>query len=170
MVATAAALLQKVARLSGKQWPEATEMHRRAERLRLHAEELIERDSTAFLEYVEAVRSRTDVAAAKARTVEIPLEIARAAAEVAALAEESASHGNRNLRPDAVVAATLAAAAAESASFLVAINLGEAEDVRLEEARRLAGEASERLRSPAARGSKGDPGRARARSAGSRRR
>jgi formiminotetrahydrofolate cyclodeaminase len=170
VVATAAALLQKVARLSGKQWPEAAEIHGRAERLRLHGEELIERDSTAFLEYVDAVRAGTDVAAAKARTVEIPLEIVRAAAEVAALAEESASHGNPNLRPDAVVAATLAAAAAESAAFLVAINLGEAEDVRLEEARRLAGEASARLRSPGARGSKGDPGRARARSAGSRRR
>jgi formiminotetrahydrofolate cyclodeaminase len=144
-------------------------MHGRAEQLRLHAEELIERDSMAFLAYLEAVRTGEDVAAALARTVETPLEIVRAAAEVAALAEQSASRGNPRLRADAVVAAMLASAAAESAAYLVAINLGEAADVRLDEARRLAGEASARLRSPDARGSKGDPGRGRGRSAGSRR-
>lgn len=173
MVAAAAALVQKVARLSGKQWPAAPEIHGRAEGLRLHAEELVERDSMAFLAYVEAVRTGQDVAAAQARTVEIPLEIVRAAAEVGALAEQSASAGNPRLRPDAVVAAMLASAAAESAAFLVAVNVGETADARLDEAERLAGEASEasaRLRSPGARGSTGDPGRARGRSAGSRRR
>jgi len=170
VVATAAALVQKVARLSGKRWPEAEEMHGRAERLRLYGEELIEQDSTAFLAYVEAVRTGQDVAAAQARTVDVPLEIVRAAAQVAELAEQSASHGNPKLRADAVVAALLASAAAESAAYLVAINLGEAADVRLDEARRLAGEASARLRSPGARGSRGGPGRARARSADSRRR
>ncbi len=169
VVATAAALVQKVARLSGKQWAEAGEIHGRAERLRLHSEELIEKDSLAYLAYVEAVRSGQDVAGAEAETIEVPLEIVRAAAEVAALAEQSGARGNPKLRPDAVVAAMLAAAAAESAAFLVAVNLGETADARLDEARRLAGEASARLRSPGARGSAGDPGRGRARSAGSRR-
>ena len=169
--------MQKVAKLSGKQWPEAGEIHRRAERLRLHSEELIEKDSLAYLAYVEAVRSGQDVAGAEAKTIDIPLEIVRVAAEVAALAEQSATQGNPKLRPDAVVAAMLASAAAESAAYLVGVNLkeaadggrmGETADVRLDEARRLASEASARLRSPGARGSGDDPGRGRARPAGSR--
>ncbi len=171
--------MQKVTRLSGKQWPEAAEMHGRAERLRLQSEELIEQDSVAYLDYVEAVRSGHGVAGAQARTIQIPLEIVRAAAEVAELAEQSASLGNPKLRADAVVAAMLAAAAAEAAAYLVAVNLkeaadggrvGETADVRLDEARRLAREASARLRPPGARGSAGGPGRGRARPASSRRR
>jgi formiminotetrahydrofolate cyclodeaminase len=170
VVATAAALVQKVSRLSSKQWPGAAEMHERAEWLRLHSEELIEKDSLAFLAYVDAVKSGHDVAGAQARTIEIPLEIVRAAAEVAALAEQSASSGNQKLRADAVVAAILASAAAEAAAYLVAINLGNIADARIEEARTLAQQASARLRSPGARGSGGDRGRGRARSADSRRR
>jgi len=170
VVAAAAALVQKVAKLSVKQWPEAADMDGRAERLRLRAEELVEEDSLAYLAYVEAVRSGQDVQDAKARTVAIPLEIARAAAEVAALAEESASSGNPRLRADAVVAVMFASAAAEAAAFLVAVNVGETADARLVEARKLAGEASARLRSPGAPGSSGDPGHGRARSSGNRRR
>lgn len=145
-------------------------MHGRAERLRLQSEELIEQDSIAYLDYVEAVRSGQGVAGAQARTIQIPLEIARAAAEVAALAEQSASLGNPKLRDDAVVAAMLASAATEAAAYLVAVNVGETADVRLDEARRLALEASARLRPPGARGSAGDPGRDRGRPSDSRRR
>lgn len=170
VVAAAAALVQKVARLSVKNWPEATETRARAERLRLQSEELIEQDADAYLDFMEAVRSGQGVAGARARTVQVPLEIARAAAEVAELAEQSASLGNPKLRPDAVVAAMLAAAATESAAYLVGINVGETADVRWDEARRLASEASARLRSPGARGSSSGPGRGRARPEGSRRR
>jgi formiminotetrahydrofolate cyclodeaminase len=170
VVAAAAALVQKVARLSVKNWPEATETHARAERLRLQSEELIEQDAVAYIDFMEAVRSGQGVAGAQARTVQVPLEIARAAAEVAELAEQLASLGNPKLRPDAVVAGMLAAAATESAAYLVGVNLGETADERLDEARRLASEANARLRSPGARGSVGGPGRGRARSAGSRRR
>ena len=169
VVAAAAALVQKVASLSVKKWSEATETHARAERLRLQSEELIEQDADAYLDYLEAVRSGQGVAGARARTVQVPLEIVRAAAEVAELAEKSASSGNQKLRADAVVAAMLAAAAAESAAYLVGVNLGETADVRLEEARRLASDASARLRSPGARGSSSGPGRGRARPGGSRR-
>jgi formiminotetrahydrofolate cyclodeaminase len=170
VVATAAALVQKVARLSGKQWAEAAYVHEQAERLRLHGEKLIERDSLAYLAYVEAVRTGVDVESAQAATIEIPLEIVRSAAEVAALAERSAASGNPKLFADAVVAAILASAAAESAAFLVAVNLGDDADVRVTDARSLAVEASARLRSPGARGSSGGPGRGRARSANNRRR
>ena len=159
MAATAAALVQKVALLSRKHWPEADDIHRRAEELRLHSEELIERDSMAYLAYVEAVRSGADVGAAEAATVDIPLDIVKAAAEVAVLAERSVSQGNPKLRADAVVAGMLASAAADSAAFLVGVNLGETDDARLDEAQRLAREASARLRSPGARGSSGGPGR-----------
>ncbi|HYT13412.1 MAG TPA: cyclodeaminase/cyclohydrolase family protein [Candidatus Nitrosopolaris sp.] len=146
VAATAAALVQKVAMLSTKQWPEAVEIHARAERLRLHSEDLVEKDSLAYLAYVDAVRADRDVAGAQSTTIEIPLEIVRAAAEVAALAELSASLGNPKLRADAVVAGMLASAAADSAAFLVGVNLGDSADARLEEARRLAVEASARLR------------------------
>lgn len=169
VVAAAAALVQKVARLSGRQWPEAAEIHGRAERLRLRSEELVEEDSLAYLAFVEAVRSGEDVAAAQARTIEVPLEIVRAAADVAMLAEQSWSYGNPKLRADAVVATMLASAAAEAAAFLVATNLDDAADIRLDEAKRLASEASGRLRSPGARGSEDGPGRGRGRSVGSRR-
>ena len=170
VAATAAALVQKVTRLSGKQWPEAAEMHERAERLRLQSEELIEQDSLAYLDFVEAVRSGQGVAGAQARTIQVPLEIVRAAAEVAALAERSAILGNPKLHADAVVAAMLASAAAEAAAYLVAVNLGGTADARLDEAQRLAREASARLRPPGARGSAGGPGRGRARPSDSRRR
>jgi formiminotetrahydrofolate cyclodeaminase len=170
VVAAAAALVQKVARLSARKWPEASETHARAERLRLQSEELIEQDADAYVAFMEAVRSGEGVAGAQARTVQIPLEIARAAADVAELAERSASLGNPKLRPDAVVAGMLAAAAAESAAYLVGVNVGETADVRWDEARRLANEASARRLSPGARGSSSGPGRGRGRPEGSRRR
>jgi formiminotetrahydrofolate cyclodeaminase len=158
-----------VARLSTKQWPEAGEVHARAERLRLRAEELIEEDSLAYVAFMEATRTGVDVANAQARTIEIPLEIVRSAAEVAELAEKSASSGNPKLRADAVVAVMLSSAAAESAAYLAGVNVGDTGDVRPDEARRLANEASARLRSPGVRGSSSDPGRGRARPGGSRR-
>ena len=170
MVAAAAALVQKVARLSVEKWPEASQMHARAEQLRLQSEELIEQDAVAYLAFMEAVRSGEGVAGAQARTIQVPLEIARAAAEVAELAEQAGTLGNPKLRPDAVVAVMLAAAAAESAAYLVGMNVGETTDGRWDEARQLASEASARLRSPGARGSSSGPGRGRGRPEGSRRR
>jgi formiminotetrahydrofolate cyclodeaminase len=67
----------------------------------------------------------------------------RAAAEVADLAVQLANHGNPNLRADAVVAATLAAAAAESGLTLISVNVGDAAgDPRLVAARQLARKAT----------------------------
>jgi formiminotetrahydrofolate cyclodeaminase len=77
----------------------------------------------------------------------------RAAAEVTALAVQMAHHGNPNLRPDAVVAAILSAAAAESGLTLITVNVGDAAaDPRLAAARKLARQATElagSLRPPA---------------------
>jgi formiminotetrahydrofolate cyclodeaminase len=68
----------------------------------------------------------------------------RAAAEVSELAALLAERGNPNLRADAVVAAILAGAAAESGLTLITVNVHDTADVRLQEARKLAGQARKR--------------------------
>jgi formiminotetrahydrofolate cyclodeaminase len=143
VVAAAAALLEKSARLSGKQWDGAAAALERAHALRVESFELIEEDAQAYLAFVEAVRSQQEVDTAHARTVDVPLRLTRAAAEVAELAVQLASHGNPNLRADAVVAATLAAAAAESGLTLISVNLGDAAgDPRVGAARQMARKAT----------------------------
>ncbi len=70
------------------------------------------------------------------RASAIPLEIAEACADVAALAAELAETGDHDARPDAAVAAVLAAAAAQAAVRLVEVNLAVgADDVRMLRAR-----------------------------------
>jgi formiminotetrahydrofolate cyclodeaminase len=138
VVAAAAALVEKSARLSTKHWEGAAGALERAHALRLESFQLIEEDSQAYLAYVEAVRSKDDVATAHARIVDVPLRMTRAAAEVAELAVQLAQHGNPNLRADAVVAGILAAAAAESGATLIAVNVEDTDDVRLHEAQKLA--------------------------------
>jgi formiminotetrahydrofolate cyclodeaminase len=89
------------------------------------------------------VRSQQDVETAHARTVDVPLRMIRAAADVAELAVQLANHGNPNLRADAVVAATLASAAAASGLTLIEVNVGGAgDDARLAVAKKLARKAS----------------------------
>src|SRR5207244_4126238 len=78
------------------------------------------------------------------RSSAIPLEIAGACADVAALAGELARTGQHDLQPDAAVAATLAAAAAHAAVRLVEVNLAVgADDARAKRARAAARTASE---------------------------
>jgi formiminotetrahydrofolate cyclodeaminase len=77
--------------------------------------------------------------------VDVPLAIVRLAAETVELARDLAANGNPNLRADAMVAATLADAAATAAARLIAVNLTDArDDPRLEEARRTAEAASDK--------------------------
>jgi methenyltetrahydrofolate cyclohydrolase len=143
VVAAAAALVEKSANLSRKHWDGAAAALERAHALRVKSFELIEEDSQAFLAFVDAVRSGKNVEDARARTIDVPLVMTQAAAEVAELAVQLANHGNPNLRPDAVVAATLAAAAAESGLTLIAVNVADApDDARLAAARQLARKAT----------------------------
>jgi methenyltetrahydrofolate cyclohydrolase len=143
VVAAAAALVEKSARLSNQQWDGAAAALERAHALRVESFGLIEEDAQAYIAFVDAVRSQQEVDTAHARTVDVPLRMTRAAAEVAELAVQLANHGNPNLRADAVVAATLAAAAAESGLTLIAVNVGDATgDARLAAARQLARKAS----------------------------
>ena len=143
MVAAAAALLEKSARLSSKQWDGAPAALERAHALRVESFALIEEDAEAYIAFVDAVRAQSDVDTAHARTVDVPLRMTRAAAEVVELAVQLANRGNPNLRADAVVAATLAAAAAESGFTLISVNVGDAAgDARLAAARQLARKAT----------------------------
>ena len=81
------------------------------------------------------------------RAAAVPLAIAEASADVTFLAVELARSGDPNLRPDAVAASILAAAAAQAAAHLVQINLAAGTEVHLvEQALRAASAASDAVR------------------------
>jgi formiminotetrahydrofolate cyclodeaminase len=151
VTALAAALLAKVARTSTA-WPESKGVAAQAESLRDRAAPLAQADAE---EYEAALRAREDDAGeagerrdfalgrAYARAAEPPLQIARAAADVAELAVVVARNGDPAFHADAVTAALLAAAAASSAAELVGVNLtASAGDERVREAGRLAESAA----------------------------
>jgi len=152
-IAVAAALLEKASTLSSKQWASAEVALEQAHALRLRAEELVEADAHAYMSFVEATRAVKGLrgqardralSPARAATVDVPLAIARLGAETVELAGELAAHGNPNLRADAMVAATLAAAAATAAARLIAVNLsGASRDPRLVEAQKTARAAAD---------------------------
>ncbi len=170
-MAAAAALLEKCARLSARSWSGSVEALGVAHALRLRAEELVEEDVQAYLAFVEAVRSGAGLDAARAMTVDVPLDVVRTAAGVSELAGRLADHGNPRLRADAVAAAILAGAAAETAAMLIRENLAPvSRDRRLIEARRLVRLASARARRLDVPARPGDRDRAPTRSAGTRRR
>lgn len=153
VIAMASALLEKVARLSTPRWAGANAALEAAQALRLRAEELVEADANSYMAYVEAVRSARNVqgqareraiAPARAATIDVPLAIARLAGEAVELADALARNGNPHLRADAMVAATLAAAAGTAAARLIDVNLSGARDDRSTEADRLARAANEK--------------------------
>jgi formiminotetrahydrofolate cyclodeaminase len=75
---------------------------------------------------------------ALSRATDVPLAIAEASLDVAALACELAERGNRNLHGDAAAAVFFAEAAVRASANLVEINLATREgDERLERAREL---------------------------------
>ena len=151
VTAIAAGLLAKVARGSRDSWPEAAGIAAQAESLRDRATPLAD---VAVEQYEAALRIREESAEpgerrdfalgrAYAKAAEPPLQIARAAADVAQLAVAVAESGEPALRADAVVAALLAAAAANAAAELVAVNLtASAGDPRVVEAAKVAEDAA----------------------------
>jgi len=110
--ALAAALVELSARFS-----EDEEALARARELGARLVALADEDAEAYAAYM---RTRSD--ADRSRTIDVPLAVAEAAAETAALAERLAEHGNRSVAGDALVAAELAHAAARSAVALVELN------------------------------------------------
>ena len=170
VIAVAAALLEKVAQLSVKQWDGARAAKARAHRLRLRSEELIEKDVQAYVAYLAATRSGRGLGSARSATIDVPLDMIRRAVEVLDLAHELARSGNRNLRPDATTAAILAHASISAAAMIIQVNVGvQLRDPRLEEALRLMRAASASVRQLGARLPVDDRGRAQGRSSGSRR-
>lgn len=155
--AAAAAVATMAARVSGNGGLVA-----QAEALRTRIGPLAQLGATA---YEEALAVRDDVRTLSperrdfeigrtfARAAEQPLEIARAAADVADLSEALALTGDPRVHADAVAAATLAAAAARGAVALVAANLTAMEsDPRVAEAERCAAAAEAAARRAAASG------------------
>jgi len=128
--ALGAALGEMAARFAG-----AEEAVERAAQLRAEGLRLAEADLTAFAPVLAALRLAPGdperparIRAAQSDAAEVPLAIAEAAAEVAALARRLAAEGKPGLRGDALAGADIAAGAALAAARLVEINLADAPD------------------------------------------
>jgi formiminotetrahydrofolate cyclodeaminase len=131
-VAFGAGLAAMTARRSERQLPDAGRLAAAADALGLKAAGYADADAAAF-EALQATyrlgpdrepgtRSRA-IQAALIHATEVPVLIAEAGAEVAALADRVAAQGNPNLLGDAVTGALLAEAGARSAATLVAVNV-----------------------------------------------
>lgn len=136
VVTMAASLCAKVARGS-PEWPEAGSVVAQAEQLRKRTAPLAQSDAEAYEDALAALHLPTELeeevrnmalGQVLARAAEIPLVIAEAAADAAALAALGAERGNPERRGDAVTAALLAEAAAKAAADLVVGNLTVAPD------------------------------------------
>jgi len=147
VLAQAAALCAKSARLSGRQLTasRAAELTAEAEQIRATAASLIDEDPRAYQAVIEHSRriggeqnrriggerraersaaGRSDgMAAALSAAADVPMRIVELATSVAALAAVLARDGKPALRGDAITAGLLARAAARSAAALVSINL-----------------------------------------------
>jgi formiminotetrahydrofolate cyclodeaminase len=151
VVALSASLLAMTARLSIDDWDEAGGAVAQAKSLRLRVAPLAAADAQAFRDAIRALggehRSETgtrpiELGTALARAAEVPLQIAEAAADVAALAALVAERASGDVQPDAAAAAALAAAGARAAAHLVEVNLGAQEqDERVSAARALVARA-----------------------------
>lgn len=145
--ALAAAVVASSAAAAHEVWAEAGGTAAQAAKLQRRLTILAKQDAEAYAAALDA-RGRGDQALGDAldRAAQVPLEIAEAASDVAALAADVAEQGELALRVDAVVAATLAEAAVRAAASLLEINLGVlAEDERLERVRALVAAASRNL-------------------------
>jgi formiminotetrahydrofolate cyclodeaminase len=146
--ALAAAVLAMAARASRDDWPEAAGIAAQAESLRARAAPLAARDAEAYQAALSAREAAAgldpdhrdwEIGRAFARAAEAPLELVRISSDVAELSRQVAVRAAGQLRPDALAAASLAAACARGAAELVAVNLTLSEnDPRVEEARVLA--------------------------------
>jgi formiminotetrahydrofolate cyclodeaminase len=143
--ALAAALVTMVTSLTlGKEkyaavQDDMTDIRERAEKLRARLQELVTLDAVAYAEVAAAMKLPKDddeqkaeratrLQAALKGAVEVPLEIAEAAAEVARLTLPAAEKGNTHAISDAAVAVVLADAAAHSAALNVKINVSWIDD------------------------------------------
>jgi formiminotetrahydrofolate cyclodeaminase len=129
---------------SGDRLADAASLRKRAEALRAKLAPLPREDGAAYAEVLRASalpKGRPDrrelVQRALSAASEVPMELARAAAEVTTLADDLAERGNPRLRGEVVTARLLAAAAVRAAAGLVEENLSDKSDPRIAEARAL---------------------------------
>ena len=151
VVAMSAGLVEMAARVSGDLGAVA-----QAESIRVRVAPLAAEDAAAYRAALGAMRSPAGetpgerdelIRQALVRAAEVPLQIAEAAANAAALAASVAERGSQAVRGDAATAALLAAAAARSAANLVALNLAAgSEDELVAQARGVAEDAADSAR------------------------
>ena len=142
--AMASGLVRLVARVS-HDWEDAPGIAAQAAALGDRALVLADDDHRAYAHALEQLRSADhDVTLGKAlrRAAHVPLQIAEAAADVAALAALAARDGAEAVRADAWAAATLAEAASAAAARLVHVNLATQPDDDLSTGADLAAQAA----------------------------
>jgi len=130
-VAFAAGLVAMVARRSAESWDDAGGVAAQALALQARAAPLALADAQVWEQALDALQETTGDGAAPERDLErklelsaaIPLQIAEAAADTAALAALAAEFGEGSYRADAAAATVLAAAGAQAAAHLVSVNL-----------------------------------------------
>jgi formiminotetrahydrofolate cyclodeaminase len=154
-VAMAAGLVTMTARRSLETWPEGAGAAAQAERLRKRVIPLAEQNVEAYRKAVGLLRGDEpadgphrdfELSRSLEEAARIPLQIAEAAADVAALAADVAEYGEPSVRADAATAGALALAGARGATILVEVNLGTTEgDERLTRARELVADAESAL-------------------------
>lgn len=144
-VAMAAGLVAMSARLSAEALRGTAA---RAEEIHRAIAPLAQADAEGYARVLEANRLPRDdperaaaLCEAQAVACEVPLAVARHAAEIAALAADLGERGNPRLRGEAVAAGLLAEAGARVTGALVQLNLAVRDDPRIVEAARLTGEA-----------------------------
>jgi formiminotetrahydrofolate cyclodeaminase len=123
--AIGAALAELAARFSDEH-----EAASRLVELRARLVQLADEDAEAYTAFM---RTRSDED--RNRTIDVPLAIAETAAEAASLARVLVEGGNPRVAGDAEAGFELARSAARVGARLVEINLGGADDPRLERAR-----------------------------------
>jgi formiminotetrahydrofolate cyclodeaminase len=130
--AIAAAIAELAARFSDER--EAAE---RLVGLRTRLVGLADEDAEAYAAFM---RTRSDED--RGRTIDVPVAIAETASEVASLARAIAEGGNPRVAGDAIAGNELASAVARVGARLVEINLGGAQDPRLDRVRAAVASAS----------------------------
>lgn len=148
-VTLAASLCAMTASLSTRQLtgpgPDAGSLARRASQLRDEAAPLGQADADIYRAVLAARRAgdRPALQAALSAASDVPVRVAEVALAVAGIAATVAASGNPAVQGDAIAAALLAVAGAQSAAALVQINLaGVADDDRPGYAARLAAETA----------------------------
>lgn len=140
----AAGLATKVAKAAADREAATQDLADELDRLRAKALRLADDDVEAYAGFLEARRKPGGGPAAAEAIVQVPADVVAVAVRVAELAALLAEEGPDALTGDAVTAAFLAAAAAESAAMLVGTNIadaGELADPRVEHVEERAGHA-----------------------------